>query len=79
MTWTIRAVDDEQITLGSNDSGDIARVFRLLGYDLPIDPGTRLEYVFVTIYKTTLTEGASHARITSTGDDSSVTQDDLPF
>jgi len=77
--FTLRAVEDDQIVLGSDDSGDIGRVFRLLGYDLPIDNGTRIDYVFVTICKTRLTEGASNAKINDPRDDSSVTQDDLPF
>jgi len=77
--FTLRAVEDDQITLGSEDSGDIARVFRLLGYDLPIDPGTRIDYVFVTIYKTLLTEGASNAKITRPRADPTETIDDLPF
>jgi len=78
--FTLRAVDDEQITVGSNDSGDIARIFRLLGYDLPIERGTRIEYVFVTIYKTLLTAENSNAKISNDQPElDSGAQPELPF
>jgi len=80
MSWTLRAVEDDQLTVGSEDSGDIARVFRLLKYDLPVPSGTRITAVFVTIFKQTLTEVDSHAKITSRGDDSdSELEPELPF
>jgi len=73
-------VEDDSITLQTEDSGDIGRVFRLLGYDLPIESGTRITHVFVTIHKQVLTERNSHAKITSRGDDpASEPEPELPF
>jgi len=51
------------VVVRSADSGDIARVFRLLGYDLPVPAGTRINSIYVTIYKETLTAENSNAKI----------------
>jgi len=77
--FTIRAVEDDQLTIGSEDSGDIARVFRLIRYDLPVDRSIRITAVFVTIYKETLTAGDSHAKITSSQHEPHQGDPELPF
>jgi len=61
--FTLYEVDDEAIVVRSSDSGDIARVFRLLGYDLPVPSGTRITDVYVTIHKQALTGETSNAKI----------------
>lgn len=80
MSFTLRAVEDDLIALGSSDPGDIGRVFRLLGYDLPVDPGTRITYVCVTIAKETLTAGSARTNLQlERPEPDADTQDELPF
>jgi len=61
--FTLYEVDDDRLVVRSADSGDIARVFRLLNYDLPVPTGTRINAIYVTILKETLTEENSNAKI----------------
>jgi len=62
--FTLSLIEDDHIVLASGDSGDIARVFRLVGYDLPVPNGTRITHVAITIYKDHLTEENSNAKST---------------
>lgn len=62
--FTIYEVEDDRIVVRSADSGDIARVFRLLNYDLPIGNGVRINSVYVTILKEDLTEENHNAKLT---------------
>lgn len=75
--FTLRAVEDDYIVLASRDSGDIARVFRLLGYDLPIPSGRRVPEVHVTIFKEELTENVCND--TSQEHGKRELQPELPF
>jgi len=59
--FTLYSVDDEQLVVRSADPGDIARIFRLLHYDLPVPSATRINAVYVTIIRETLTEQNSNA------------------
>jgi len=79
--FTLYDVEDDRIVVRSADSGDIARVFRLLGYDLPVPTGTRINSIYVTILKETLTGENSHAKINDPGDDSHQewVEPELPF
>jgi len=61
--FTLYEVDDDRLVVRSADSGDIARVFRLLNYDLPVPTGTRINAIYVTILKETLTDENSNAKI----------------
>jgi len=61
--FTLYSVDDGELVVRSADSGDIARVFRLLNYDLPLPNGCRINAVYVTILRTPLTGENSHAKI----------------
>jgi len=62
--FTLALVEDDHIVVSSADSGDIARVFRLVGYDLPVPNGTRITHVAITIYKDSLTEENFNAKST---------------
>jgi len=78
--FTVRQIEDEHITLGSEDSGDIARVFRLVGFDLPAPKHIRITAIFVTIVKETLDTQNFHAKITEDrGDPDAELEPELPF
>lgn len=53
--FTLYEVEDDRLIVRSADPGDIARVFRLLHYDLPLPTGTRINSVYVTILREDLT------------------------
>lgn len=84
MTFTLRAVEDDFITMGSEDAKDVGRVLRMLGIQWDA-PHRRNPVVSVTIHAALLTEDELHAKIPSTqGDDSSDTLElfdgtELPF
>jgi len=61
--FTLYSVDDGELVVRSADPGDIARVFRLLNYDLPVPNGCRINAVYVTILRETLTGESSNAKI----------------
>lgn len=78
--FTLYEVDDDHIVVRSADSGDIARVFRLLNYDLPVPSGTRLNSVYVTIYREPLDKQDSHdENEQGSGDAISELEPELPF
>jgi len=78
--FTVRLIEDDHVTLASEDSGDIARVFRLLKYDLPVPNGTRITHVAITIYKDPLTEQKSNAKSTyPQHEPDSDAEDEFPF
>jgi len=80
VSWTVRVIEDEFIVLGSEDAADIGRVFRLLQYDLPVDSGTRITTVYVTIHKEILTEENFNAKINDPQrEPDSGARDELPF
>lgn len=78
--FTLYSTDEDELVVRSADPGDIARIFRLLGYDLPVPSGVRICSVYVTIHKQTLTEENSHAKINEDWGDSSASDElELPF
>lgn len=78
--FTLYEVDDDRLVVRSADSGDIARVFRLLNYDLPVPSGTRINAIYVTILKETLTEENCNAKINDPQHEpAGELQSELPF
>jgi len=78
--FTLYEVEDDRIVVRSADSGDIARVFRLLNYDLPVPSGTRINAIYVTILKETLTEENFNAKINDTRPEPECeSEPELPF
>lgn len=79
--FTLYSVDDGELVVRSSDPADIGRVFRLLNYDLPVPSGTVIHDVYVTIHKSLLTEGESHAKINEDRGDPTEFADnlELPF
>lgn len=77
--FTLYQVDDGELVVRSADPGDIARVFRLLNYDLPVPSGCRITDIYVTIHKQHLTEQNLNTNSTLPQHECSDVQDELPF
>lgn len=60
--FTLFEVDDGMIELVSRDSGDFARVFRLLNFDVPLPSKHGIQAVKVTIFRESLDKEDLHAK-----------------
>lgn len=78
MMFTPYEFDDDSMTLRSEDPGDIARVLRMLGIELPRRIA-RPTAIYVTIHQPLLTEENCHAKINEDSADASSDTLELPF